>query len=401
MYESFYGLKEKPFNILPDPEYLFMSTEHDNAYTHMLYAIKEKKGFVVITGEIGSGKTTLINYLLEQIQEEINVALINNTFLPPNQFVKMICQEFELEVGDMDKAAMMESFQDFLLEQYAQKKRVVLIIDEAQNLSRKTMEEIRMLSNLEAEKHHLIQMVFVGQPELKYKLQQKSLEQFAQRVTVHCHLDVLKTEEVDKYIKHRMKVGGAQDQNIFDKEAIAAISLYSRGIPRIINTLCDTALVYGFADELKIIGKKTIQDVIKSRAEGGIFSEFAKDEKKESYTTIKKNTFESNYSDKMRLMEEKIHNIDNLLVNLDKRLLSLTEKKEDRDVVVVELFKMLKKSIEDRFNTQIKFCDYLKEEQPNEQKLKREQPNEQEELELNSPKKFYKFTKLFEKVENE
>ncbi|MCD6185113.1 MAG: AAA family ATPase [Deltaproteobacteria bacterium] len=390
MYESFYGLKEKPFNILPDPEYLFMSTEHDNAYTHMLYAIKEKKGFVVITGEIGSGKTTLINYLLEQIQEEINVGLINNTFLPPTQFVKMICQEFELEVDGMDKAAMMAYFQDFLLQQYTQKKRVVLIIDEAQNLSRKTMEEIRMLSNIEAEKHHLIQMVFVGQPELKYKLQQKSLEQFAQRVTVHCHLDVLKTEEVEKYVKHRMKVGGAQDQNIFDKEAIAAISLHSRGIPRIINTLCDTALVYGFADGLKNIGKKTIQDVIKSRAEGGIFSEISKDEKKEDYATIKKNPFESQYLDRMKLMEEKIHNIDNLLVNLDKRLLSLTDKKEDRDIVVVELFKLLKKSMEDRFDTQMKFCDYLKEEQPDDHK----------ELELNSPKKFYKFTKLFEKEKN-
>ncbi|WDN88903.1 hypothetical protein BuS5_01871 [Desulfosarcina sp. BuS5] len=154
---------------------------------------------------------------------------------------------------------------------------------------------------------------------------------------------------------------------------------------------CRKDTVYGFADELKIIGKKTIQDVIKSRAEGGIFSALAKDEKKESCATIKKSSSESHYSDKMRLMEEKIHNIDNLLVNLDKRLLSLTEKKEDRDIVVVELFKMLKKSMEDRFDAQIKFGDYLKEEQPNEQK----------ESELNSPKKFYKFTKLFEKVENE
>jgi len=388
MYETFYGLKEKPFNILPDPEYLFMSKEHENAYTHMVYAIKEKKGFVVITGEIGSGKTTLINFLLGQIHEEIQIGLINNTFVLPAQFIKMICQEFELEVGEMDKAEMMESFQNFLLQQYAENKRVVLIIDEAQNLSRKTMEEIRMLSNLEAEKQHLIQIIFVGQPELKYKLQQKSLEQFAQRVSVHCHLDVLKMDEVEQYIKHRLKVGGAENLNIFDKEAIEAVSFYSRGIPRIINILCDTALVYGFADELKIINKKVIQEVIKSRAAGGIFHELSVTEEKDNYTALNKDLTGNNCSERIRSMEKRIHNIEDLVVSLDKRLLSLTEKKGERDAVVVELFKMLKESMESRFHTLIEFSDLSK------KKLYKQENLNQKYA------KTYKFNKLFDKIEN-
>ena len=215
MYESFYGLKEKPFNLLPDPEYLFMSQGHENVYTHLEYAIGENKGFVVITGEIGSGKTTLINFLLNRIGQNIHVGLISNTYVSPTQLVKMICREFELEVEGMDKAEMIELFHGFLLRQYAENSRVLLIIDEAQNLSAETMEEIRMLSNLEAEKHHLLQMILVGQPELKHKLQRKELRQFAQRVTVSCHLNGLNKEEVDKYIRHRLKVAGAEDADIF------------------------------------------------------------------------------------------------------------------------------------------------------------------------------------------
>jgi len=154
MYESYYGLKEKPFKILPDPGYLYMSQGHENAYTHLEYAIAENKGFVVITGEIGSGKTTLINYLLGKIQEDIKVGVVNNTYVSPTQFLRMVCQEFDLEEENLDKSGMLHLLQGFLIRQFADRKRVVLIIDEAQNLTTKTMEEVRMLSNLEDEKNH-------------------------------------------------------------------------------------------------------------------------------------------------------------------------------------------------------------------------------------------------------
>ena len=168
---------------------------------------------------------------------------------------------------------MLGRFHAFLLDQFAKKKRVILIVDEAQNLGPEALEEIRMLSNLEAEKHHLIQIMLVGQPELKYKLQMKNLEQFAQRITVHCHLDGLGREEVDRYIQYRLTVAGAKGSDIFSNDAIEAIHRHSRGIPRLINILCDTALVFGYADSLKVIDKDVIEAVGKARKAGGLFTE--------------------------------------------------------------------------------------------------------------------------------
>ena len=161
MYEAFYGLKEKPFNLHPDPEYLYMSEGHEDTYTHLEYAIAESKGFVVVTGEIGSGKTTLLNYLINEIPADMHVGLINNTHIPPSQFIKLICREYELDTENMDKSGMIELFHEFLLEQYSKHKRVILIIDEAQNLSAKTLEEIRLLSNLESEKYYLLQIIII------------------------------------------------------------------------------------------------------------------------------------------------------------------------------------------------------------------------------------------------
>lgn len=358
MYESFYGLKEKPFNLLPDPEYLFMSQGHENTYTHLEYAIAENKGFVVITGEIGSGKTTLLNFLLERIGEDINIGLINNTYVRPTQLIKMICKEYELEVEGMDKTEMIDLFHGFLLRQFAERKRVVLIIDEAQNLSPETMEEIRMLSNLEAEKHHLLQMILVGQPELKHKLQRKELRQFAQRVTVSCHLNGLNKEEVDKYIRHRLKVAGADGIDIFDAGAIAAIASYSRGIPRIINILCDTALVYGYADELKVIAGKAIEHVIRAREAGGIFSGIPQDEKEETSSAPMEDVIPGSLKNRLGEMERRIRLIEDVVGGMGQRVDNLVQKKNERDTIVLELFKMLKKSMESRFNA-LRRVDHL------------------------------------------
>ena len=357
MYESFYGLKEKPFKLLPDPQYLYMSKSHDNAYTHLEYAITENKGFVIVTGEIGSGKTTLLNYLLSKIPQSINVGLINNTYIPSNQILKVICQEFELTVEGKDKALLLGEFQDFLLEQFSRKKRVILFIDEAQNLSPAAMEEVRLLSNLEAEKSHLIQIILVGQPELRFKLQRNDLKQFAQRVSVHCHLKGLDNGEVQQYIRHRLKAAGAKRNDLFNKDAIELIAKYSNGIPRIINVLCDTALVYGFADSQKNISKEIVLNVIDAREAGGILKEGFVEPEKRPYMEerIEDEKGKKSYELRLNSFEKRLISIENMTASMDRRVTQLMEKKDERDFIVLELIKMLKSSIENRLNLVAKF----------------------------------------------
>ncbi|SEM42790.1 general secretion pathway protein A [Syntrophus gentianae] len=349
MYESFYGLKENPFNLTPDPSYLFMSKVHEDAYTHLEYAIVESKGFVVITGEIGSGKTTLINLLLNKIKQNIQVGVINQTLVSPTQFLKMVCQEFELPTDSRDKAELLDLIHSFLLKQFARKKRVTLIIDEAQNLPDNTVEEIRMLSNLESEKHHLIQMILVGQPELKYKLQQKRLEQFVQRVTVYCHLSGLDRDETAHYIRHRLSIAGSENPELFTEEAIDAIHRYARGIPRLINILCDAALVYGYADELRAIDKIVIEDVIAERKIGGIFPE--QDAEREAdlplmpeYGQIRTSGMEQQFTS----IESRLQLLESLVADINTRLGVLFDRKEQQDERVLQLLKMLKESNESR-----------------------------------------------------
>ncbi|MBW1679929.1 MAG: AAA family ATPase [Deltaproteobacteria bacterium] len=348
MYESFYGFKEKPFNLLPDPDYLYMSQGHENAYTHLEYAISENKGFVVITGEIGSGKTTLINFLLRKIQQNILVGIVTHTDVSPAQLIKVICQEYEIAVAGKDKAEMLDAFNAFLLAQFAAGKRVVLIVDEAQNLPAKTLEEIRMLSNLESEKHHLIQIILVGQPELKFKLMRTGMEQFAQRVTVHCHLNGLASEEVANYIRHRLHVAGSGNLEIFTPEAIRAVHEYSRGIPRIINILCDTALVYGFADEAARIDRDLIETVVEERKNAGIFFR-AEDETAPVRESVgPAETAPAGWEERLGRMESRVRFLEGLLEGLDQRVTMLSRRRDERDQVVAELFRMLKTSMESR-----------------------------------------------------
>ena len=348
MYESFYGFKEKPFDLHPDPDYLYMSKIHEDTYAHLEYAIVENKGFVVVTGEIGSGKTTLINYLLNKIGANIQVGLVNNTNILPAEFLKMVCQEFELNPKTDDKAELIDILSGFLIEQFAAGERVVLIIDEAQNLTNDTMEEVRMLSNIETEKHHLIQIILVGQPELKFKLQQRNLKQFVQRVTVHCHLKGLEEDEVNEYINHRLEVGGGDHFDIFDKETIDLISLYSRGIPRLINILCDSALVYGFADELETISTPILENVYEELKTIGTFTDYdAKPSASpRSPRTIPAVDAVDNY--RIALLEEKLRVLDEKIVAFDVKLDNLSEIRNERDEIVIELFKMLKDNLDSR-----------------------------------------------------
>jgi general secretion pathway protein A len=353
MYESFYGLKEKPFNLTPDPDYFYMSPGHENAYTHLEYAIQESKGFVVVTGEVGSGKTTLINYLLRKIPQAIHVGIINNTFVQPQELLKMICNEFEIQFEDSDKTVLLTRLYGYLLEQFSKRERVVLIIDEAQNLSEKTLEEIRMLSNLESEKDHLIQMILVGQPQLKEKLQRKSLEQFVQRVNVYCHLDALDKVDVENYIRHRLTVAGAQNLDLFDPEAIKAIYKHSLGIPRLINTLCDAAFVYGYADDVKVIGRDLIESVAKARNLGlkgnGLDAALPEDQEKGGGITPEPQMWlVKELEGRIRALELQLASQGENVLRIGQGLEALNGHRDERDKIIIKLFGMVKNNLERR-----------------------------------------------------
>ena len=349
MYEAYYKLKEKPFNLTPDPDYLYMSPGHENVYTHLEYAVQESKGFVVVTGEVGSGKTTLINYLLRKIPQAIHVGIINNTFVHPQELLRMICQEFEMPTDDADKASLLARFYNYLLEQYSRRQRVILIIDEAQNLPDRSLEEIRMLSNLESEKHHLVQMVLVGQPQLREKLQRKRMEQFVQRVTVSCHLDGLGKNEVEGYIRHRLTVAGAENLDLFDAEAIEAIYRHSMGIPRLINTLCDSAFVYGYADDVNVIGRDIIDAVAQARSLGvqeNTPASFPDDDGKAGATEPVEGLEE--LQNKMRALEERLASQENETRNLRQELASRNGNREDLEKIFTKMFREMKKSYDSR-----------------------------------------------------
>lgn len=273
MYEEFYGFKEKPFNIVPDPGFLYLSAKHRTALTYLEYGLMDKIGFVVVTGEIGTGKTTLIKKLLKQITGDIEVAVVFNTNVSSEQLLELILDEFELEVPPRGKPGYLDTLNKFLISQYGQGKRTLLIVDEAQNLSQESLEEIRMLSNLQTDKEPLLQILLVGQPGLRTRLHHPSLAQLNQRIAVSYHLGPLNMDETRAYIPHRVKVAGADNEQLFTPQALERIFHHSGGIPRTINLLCDAALVYGYADQLTTIDESIIEHVVSDKEELGLSSQ--------------------------------------------------------------------------------------------------------------------------------
>ena len=350
MYEEFYLLGEKPFDLLPNANFLYMSSGHDSAYTHLKYAVRENKGFVVITGEIGSGKTTLINYLLRQLPEDLQVAVISHTDVEPELFFKLINRKFNLPYQGLDKGEMLIAFQDFILATHRENRRVVLIIDEAQNLPDNTIEEIRMLSNLEAEQELFIQIILVGQPELRQKLRQPNLRQFLQRVTVHYHLQHLNEEEVREYIRHRLHVAGCPNYaTLFTEEATGKIWEASRGVPRMINYICDLALVHGYAEGKTVIDVQIIEAVISSRNQSGLFGELreGRDSGENDPQTVQLSSAPVSgiVSDNL---EQRLAAIENQLQELGRKADRQAEIYKNRDQLTLELFDLLKQSLRDR-----------------------------------------------------
>ncbi len=262
MYEDFYGLKEKPFGVTPDAKFFFPSEKHTEALNCLIYAINEKKGFAVITGEIGSGKTTVWHTLLNKLDKGTKVVLITDTFLTPKQMIMAILEDLEVPFKDRwSKVRLLSCLNNYLLEQAMLGFNVVVLIDEAQNLSFSTLEEVRMLSNLETDKEKLLQIILMGQPELREILNLKRLEQLKQRISVYYHISPLTKEETENYILHRLKIAGANGVMIFDKDALEKIYFYSGGVPRLINSLCDRALLTGFVKEKGLVDENIIEEV--------------------------------------------------------------------------------------------------------------------------------------------
>jgi general secretion pathway protein A len=271
VYEAFYGLREKPFSIIPDPDFLFLSAKHRMALSLLEYGLVNQAGFNVITGEIGTGKTTLIRHLLKQLHQDVTVGLISNTHRSFGELLQWILFAFKLEHRGKSKVEMFQDLLDFLLRQYAENRRTLLIVDEAQNMAPETLEELRMLTNINADKDQVVQVILVGQPGLRDVLRRPDMEQFAQRIAVDYHLQALDREETGRYIRHRINVAGGSDPSLFDDAACDAVHERSRGVPRLINLLCDTALVYGFAEQKRRIDASLLLDAARDKEQGGLF----------------------------------------------------------------------------------------------------------------------------------
>jgi type II secretory pathway predicted ATPase ExeA len=269
MYTKFYGLTKKPFSLIPDPSFLYLSAKHKKALTTLQYGLVSQAGFTVITGEIGSGKTTLVRSLLEKIQAQCEVGLITNTHSAFGDLLTWVLAAFNIESTASNKAERYRAFVDFITEKSNSETRVVLIVDEAQNMDIQTLEELRLLSNINTTQEIMLQLVLVGQPELVDKLNQPELVQFSQRISIEYHLNPLSYEETEKYIDFRLKVAGSTEK-IFLPSACAALFYYSGGVPRLINNLGDLALVFAFAADKKKINWKVIVDVVSERTTGGI-----------------------------------------------------------------------------------------------------------------------------------
>lgn len=263
MYHKFYGFKEAPFNMTPSSRFFYESGKHVEALSTLIYAIESRKGFVVITGEIGSGKTTVCRTLLNKLDARTQTALVTNTHISGKDLLCTILEDLGVEYTHGSKAQLLSQLNAYLIEQLRSGHNVVVIIDEAQNLKPNVLEEVRMLSNLETENEKLVQIIFLGQPELKKKLALPKLEQLRQRIAVFYHLTPLTEEDAKKYIMHRLRIASKSDRQYFTNHALDIVYQFSRGVPRLINQICDSALLNGFIYEKEVIDHELMQEVVK------------------------------------------------------------------------------------------------------------------------------------------
>jgi putative secretion ATPase (PEP-CTERM system associated) len=262
MYRSYYSLTLKPFELLPDPRFIYFSTSYKKALTYLDYGIRERSGFILLTGEVGSGKTTLIRDLLRKHYEHVVLSKIFNTCVTSEQLLAMINDDFGLPTLGKDKITLIRDLNAFLVDQYSYGNQPILIIDEAQNLDAPLLEEVRMLSNLETADSKLLQIILVGQPEMRKTLASPGLRQLRQRININCHLQALSREELELYVLHRLEVAGNASAVVFSPDSLDVIFRYSRGIPRLINIICDFLMLSAFAEGTNAIAINMVREVV-------------------------------------------------------------------------------------------------------------------------------------------
>ena len=261
-YLQHFSLTAQPFRLTPDPDFIYWSKQHARAKAYMESTIWLADGFVVITGEIGSGKTTLLQSFLSELEDDVVYAVVSQTQLTPTQFLQAALTEFGFKPFDKHKVELLDMLNMFLIEQYSNDKKVVLVVDEAQNLSRKVLEEIRLISGIETHKEKVLRIILAGQPELRETLESAGLKQLVQRVRLRFHLGALDLREMQEYIEHRLSVAGCENKDLFADETFDTIHRYSGGVPRLVNTLCDTALLCAFADEKTVVDASDVQSAV-------------------------------------------------------------------------------------------------------------------------------------------
>ena len=268
MYLKFYGLHEAPFAPTPDPKFLFQSERHREALAQLMYGVRERKGFIVLSGEIGTGKTTLLRTLIERVDSSTPIAYVHNSALQIEGLLEYVLNDWGVKSMAATHAARLGELNEFLIDQHRRGLSPVLVIDEAQNLSIETLEAVRLLSNFETTNQKLMQILLVGQPELRDKLNLPELRQLKQRIGLRCHIGPLSPEETRLYIRHRLRVAGASDTGIFTDAAIQKITEYSRGTPRVINMVADHCLLSGYADSKRRVDAGMVKEAIEYLEDG-------------------------------------------------------------------------------------------------------------------------------------
>lgn len=276
MYEQHFSFRCKPFELLPNPDFLFQSSTHKKAITYLDYGLKEKVGFILLTGEIGSGKTTIIRNFIKNLSSSVKLSRINNTKVSSQQLISMINEDFGLDVEGKSKTKLLSELNDFLIDQYSIKSQPILLIDEAQNLSPNLLEEIRLLSNLETDRAKLLQIILVGQPEMNKTLMLPEMMQLRQRININYHISPLTIDETIKYITHRLTIAGNTNVIKFEGDMSEVIYRFSRGIPRLINILCDFALLTTFVEGKKEVSTDIVREVVKD-LESRVYSHIPQD----------------------------------------------------------------------------------------------------------------------------